>query len=63
MNYLRFADLKDHGVFWSRPHVDRLEKANKFPRRVKLGENTVAWIEEEIEAMQAAKRNARNGAT
>jgi prophage regulatory protein len=28
----------------------RREKAGTFPRRVKLGQNTVAWVEKEIEA-------------
>jgi prophage regulatory protein len=45
---LRFADLKpEKGVPWSRMHLDRLEKAGKFPKRVKLSPSTVAWIEEE----------------
>lgn len=28
----------------------RREKAGTFPRRVKLGPNSVAWVEQEIEA-------------
>lgn len=58
--YLRFPDLKTKkGIPWSRPHVDRLEKAGKFPKRVQLGENTVAWDEAEIDAMLAAKAAQR----
>jgi prophage regulatory protein len=56
MRYLRFPDLKEvKGIPWSRVHVDRLEKAGKFPKRVKLGENTVAWGEASIDAWLAEK--------
>lgn len=34
---------------WSRAHVQRLEDAGKFPRRVKLGQGRVAWVRAEIE--------------
>lgn len=43
----------------------RREKARTFPRRVKLGPNSVAWVEQEIEAWcaeRAAERDARTGA-
>ena len=29
--------------------IDRLEKAGKFPPRIRLGQNRVAWIETAIE--------------
>ena len=29
--------------------IDRLEKAGKFPTRIRLGQNRVAWIETAIE--------------
>lgn len=35
-------------VPYTRQHIYRLEAAGKFPRRVKLGENRVAWREVEI---------------
>jgi prophage regulatory protein len=61
--FLRFPQLKsEKGIPWSRMHVDRLEKAAKFPKRVRLGENTVAWREDEIDAMLAAKSDARGEA-
>jgi hypothetical protein len=37
-------------------HVDRLEKAGKFPRRFYLGAGRVVWKESEILAWLAAKR-------
>jgi prophage regulatory protein len=59
--FLRFPQLKaEKGIPWSRMHVDRLEKAGKFPKRVRLGENTVAWQEDEIDAMLAAKAAERD---
>ena len=29
--------------------IDRLEKAGLFPKRVRLGQNRVVWIEHEVE--------------
>jgi prophage regulatory protein len=43
-------------------HIDRLEKAGKFPKRVRVGANAVAWIEEEIDGWQKAKADARSPA-
>jgi predicted DNA-binding transcriptional regulator AlpA len=34
-------------------------KAGRFPERVKLGPNTVGWIEEEIDEFLAAKAAER----
>jgi prophage regulatory protein len=56
---LRFKELKPAGVPFCRMHVDRLEKADKFPRRVRLGENTVAWPEDEIVQWVAERLAAR----
>jgi prophage regulatory protein len=53
MNFLRYPELKTKGISWSRVHIDRLEKAGKFPRRVRLSENTVAWREAEIDGFLA----------
>jgi prophage regulatory protein len=49
--------LRDKGIRFSRQHIDRLEKHDppKFPRHVDVGENTVAWVEEEIDAWVDAK--------
>jgi len=33
----------------SKPSVDRWERAGRFPRRVKIGPNRVAWIRQEID--------------
>lgn len=36
-------------VQYSSQHIARLEKAGKFPKRIKLGQNRVAWLLSEIE--------------
>ena len=36
-------------------HILRLEKAGKFPRRIKLGENRIGWLQTHIEAWLAAR--------
>lgn len=36
-------------LFYTPPaHIDRLEKAGRFPKRVRLGPGRVGWIEDEI---------------
>jgi prophage regulatory protein len=59
---LTYPQLKpEKGVPWTRQYLSRLEAAGKFPRRVQLGPNTVAWVEAEIDewlAGRAAEREA-----
>jgi prophage regulatory protein len=50
MKLLDEADLKQKGIRFSRTHRNRLIKAGAFPAPVKLGENTTAWPEHEIDA-------------
>jgi prophage regulatory protein len=50
MRMLSFPDLKsEKGIRFSRQHIDRLVKAKRFPRPVKLGEQTNGWPEDEID--------------
>ncbi len=50
MRMLSFPQLRaEKGIRFSRMHVDRLEKAGQFPKRVRIGGNTVCWIEAEID--------------
>lgn len=35
---------------YSRQHVARLEKAGSFPLRVRLGQNRVGWVYDEVVA-------------
>jgi prophage regulatory protein len=60
MRLLRFPDLKAlKGIPYSRMHIDRLEKAGQFPKRVHLSSMTVAWVEEEIDAHLKTKMAER----
>lgn len=59
--FVRFHHFRpDYGIPYSRVHIDRLEKAGRFPRRVQLGPNSVAWVEDEIIDWQAERIAARD---
>ena len=62
MKFLSFAELRAvKGITYTRQHIARLEAAGRFPRRVRFaGGSRVGWIEEEIDAMQAAMAAARD---
>jgi prophage regulatory protein len=50
MKMLSLAELKGlKGIKFSRQHLHRLIANGKFPKPVKLGENTNAWPESEID--------------
>ena len=63
MRLLRFPQLKaEKNVPFTRQHIRRLQKAGGFPRPVPLGENTTAYLEEEIDewlTSRVAKRDAQ----
>ena len=44
---IRKSDLKKITGLSTR-HIDRLEKAGKFPSRIQLGPRSVGWYESEI---------------
>lgn len=59
---LSFPDLRERGIRYTRQHLYRLIKANKFPRPIRLGENRLAWIESEIDQylkQRIAERDAQ----
>jgi prophage regulatory protein len=35
-------------VLYSLTHIDRLEKAGKFPKKVRLGVNRIGYVESEV---------------
>lgn len=49
MRVLRKAQVVEL-VGYSAMHISRLEKAGKFPGRIRLGPNAVGWLEEEVDA-------------
>jgi len=49
------------GIPYSPQHIARLEAAGRFPKRIQLGQNRVAWLLREVEAWldeRIAKREA-----
>lgn len=54
---IRFNILSQR-VPLSRSTIWRLEKEGKFPSRRKLGKNTVAWLEAEIDKWIADRRGS-----
>lgn len=49
---------------YSPAHIARLEKDNKFPKRVRLGMGRVGWLESEVEdwlKARVAERDATTG--
>ena len=47
---LSYPELRTRkGIPYTRQHLSRLEKKGLFPRRVRIGDNRVAWIEDEID--------------
>jgi prophage regulatory protein len=43
-----YKQLTEMGIRFSREHLWRLEAANRFPRRVRLSPQKIAWFEHEI---------------
>lgn len=46
---------------YSRAHLDRLEADGRFPKRVRLGQARVAWVESEVEDWIAERIAERDG--
>lgn len=46
-------------VPYSPQHIRRLEYAEQFPRRVRLGANRVGWVREEVEGWINARIGGR----
>lgn len=50
MRVLSASELKSvKGIKFSRQHIHRLVVAGRFPKPIKIGENTNAWLETEID--------------
>jgi prophage regulatory protein len=57
LHHLRIITQKELRLLvpYTPQHILRLEKAGKFPRRLKLGQNRVGWRLLDIEAWQAQR--------
>jgi prophage regulatory protein len=49
-------------VLYSPAHIDRLEKAGRFPKRVRLGACRVGWVESEVVAWIQQRIQERDAA-
>jgi prophage regulatory protein len=49
-------------VPYSDMHIRRLEKAGRFPRRIRVGEARIGWSFREVQEWIAAKKAARQTA-
>jgi len=47
------------GVPYTIQHLGRLERSGRFPRRIRLSRNRVAWLAREVEAWIAERAAAR----
>lgn len=64
MRMLSFSHLKSvKGIPYSRMHVDRLEKMDRFPKRVHLSPGAVVWVEAEIDKWLNERITARSCAS
>ena len=55
MHYLRFSDLVERGIVRNRVTLGRWIKLHKFPPGIKLGPNSRAWPENQVDAWLAAR--------
>ena len=62
MRMLSKRQLKEL-VLYSHQHIARLEKAGKFPKRVRLGQNRVGWVETEVLDWLQERLDARDTPT
>lgn len=57
--FLSRDGLRARGIEYSNVHLLRLEKKGSFPKRIRLGENKVAWAENEIDQWMLQKMETR----
>jgi prophage regulatory protein len=60
MVVLSFPELGERGIRFTRQHLHRLIRAGKFPAPIKIGENTNAWVEPEIDQYMKDRIAARD---
>lgn len=46
-------------VTYSQQHIRRLEAANQFPKRVRIGHNRIGWVRAEVEQWLNSKVDER----
>lgn len=56
---LRYPDLKARGIVNNRMTLRRWIAEQGFPAGIQLGPNSVAWVQDEVEAWLASRERAR----
>ena len=56
--FLRRPEIEERTGL-SAMHISRLERAGAFPKRVRLGPNSVAWVEKEVQDWQEQRAAER----
>ncbi|MFZ2068391.1 MAG: AlpA family phage regulatory protein [Xanthobacteraceae bacterium] len=59
---ITFGELPGLGIRFCRVHLQRLENAGQFPRRIHLSQRRIGWLRSEIEAWITARADARDAA-
>ena len=63
MRIVDYDNLKSlKGISYSKVSLWRLERQNRFPKRIKLGSQRYGWAEHEIDAWIADRIRARDEA-
>jgi prophage regulatory protein len=63
MRVIPYSRLEmEKGIRFSREHIRRLIKAEKFPPPLDLGDHSIAWIESELDAWLERKAAMRPSA-
>ena len=57
-----YEALKGKCITYSKPHLWRLERAGKFPKRVPIGAGRYAYVEAEVDAWIDARIAERDEA-
>jgi len=58
---IQYKDLAGRGIRFTRRHLLTLENAGKFPKRVKVGDRGIGWVEYEIEGFLKGIMDRRDG--
>lgn len=58
---LAYEELAERGIHLSKTQLWRLERENKFPRRVPISAQRHGWSEQEIDEFIAERIEARDG--
>lgn len=55
-----YKELADWGIKYTRVHLRRLIRAEKFPKPIQLSDNRIAWDEKAIEKWLASRPPANS---